>query len=76
MLNVRAYTVMTELAVEVTCFHGAGAGGSHLLYRRLVPLPSGSPIDVMVATAEEVARCAHLVYTDQIDGLTDECALA
>jgi len=75
MIVVRAYTVMDSIACEISCVHGDGQGGAHLLWRGNGRLEAGDLRDLL----EYVAEGCQLAYRDLTrDELweSDDCTLA
>ena len=75
MLVVRAYGVMDSVAVEISCVHGSGPEGAHLLYREQVITLDGGLIAVLGAAEDALRRAGYLVHRGDLEE-TDDCALA
>jgi hypothetical protein len=61
MVVVRAYLVLTEVVVEITCWHGQEDPGSHLLLREHRPVAGMDFGQVIARIAETVAFASSLL---------------
>lgn len=75
MLVVRCYSIMDNIAVEVTCSgHGRSAEGSHLLYRTIAVAESFDTSDVLMSMADVLADASHRADRGEFE-LTDDCVV-
>ena len=74
MFIARAYVVMTELMVEVSCVsHGEGGHpAGHLVFRTSFDAGGTEPVDLLALMAYGLEICAREAMHGEL-GLTDDC---